>query len=100
MNRTVFEDRLRRELAGNQWSQPQFARMMEVSQQTVTAWVTGKWEPRMKQLAEMASLLNVSMEYLSGVIDERVTISDIVAEADRKARNRAVKARGSSESES
>ena len=88
MERTMFEARLRRELAGNQWSQPHFARMMEVSQQTVTAWATGKWEPRMKQLADMSSLLNVSMEYLAGVVDERVTITDIKDVAERKARKR------------
>lgn len=88
MERTLFEGRLRRELAGNQWSQPHFARMMEVSQQTVTAWATGKWEPRMKQLAEMSSLLNVSMEYLAGAVDERVTITDIKDVAERKARKR------------
>lgn len=88
MQRTLFEGRLRRELEGNQWSQPQFARMMEVSQQTVTAWATGKWEPRMKQLAEMAALLNVSMEYLAGLVDERVTMTDIKEIEARKARKR------------
>lgn len=84
MERTVFEDRIRREITGMNWSQPKFARQMDVAQQTVTGWCTGKWEPRMKQLVEMARLFDVSIEYLAGMTDERVTLSDIEALAERK----------------
>lgn len=86
--RTVFEERIRAELDGIGWSQPKFARKMDVAQQTVTGWVTGKWEPRMKQLAEMSQLLNVSMEYLAGVVDERVALSEIEALSERRAAKR------------
>lgn len=83
-----FKDRLRNELAGAGMSQPFFARKLDVTQQTVTGWVMGRWEPRMKQLAEMAQVLDCSMEYLSGVTDERVTLTEVMAIAEKRKRKR------------
>lgn len=87
-----FPDRLRNEIVGAGLSQPRFSRMMEITQQACTGWLSGQYQPRAFQLAKMAEVFDVSIEYMLGMTDERVTITDIEKLADSKKRKRERKA--------
>ena len=47
-------------------SQTELAKMVHVSQATVTAWETGKAEPSSSALNSLANYFNVSADYLLG----------------------------------
>ena len=52
-------------------SQTELAKMVHVSQATVTAWETGKAEPSSSALNSLANYFNVSSDYLLGRTNER-----------------------------
>lgn len=52
-------------------SQTELAKMVHVSQATVTAWETGKAEPSSSALNSLANYFNVSSDYLLGRTKER-----------------------------
>ena len=47
-------------------SQVQLAAMLGVSQGTISAWETGRWEPSIDGLRSLANHLNCSIEELIG----------------------------------
>ena len=47
-------------------SQTELAKILHVSQQTVTAWETGKAEPSSSAVSNLADYFNVTTDYLLG----------------------------------
>lgn len=47
-------------------SQTELAKILHVSQQTVTAWETGKAEPSSSTISNLADYFNVTTDYLLG----------------------------------
>lgn len=47
-------------------SQTELAKILHVSQQTVTAWETGKAEPSSSAISNLADYFNVTTDYLLG----------------------------------
>ena len=47
-------------------SQTELAKILHVSQQTVTAWETGKAEPSSSAISSLADYFNVTTDYLLG----------------------------------
>ena len=83
-----FPTRLRNEITGAGLSQPRFARMMDITQQACTGWLTGQYQPRAFQLAKMAEVFDVTVEYMLGMTDERITLTDLSKLAEQKRRKR------------
>ncbi|MCZ0892012.1 helix-turn-helix transcriptional regulator [Ligilactobacillus saerimneri] len=52
-------------------SQTELANILHVSQQTVTAWETGKAEPASSAVANLADYFNVTTDYLLGRPEEK-----------------------------
>ena len=52
-------------------SQTELANILHVSQQTVTAWETGKAEPSSSAVANLADYFNVTTDYLLGRPEEK-----------------------------
>ena len=55
-------------------SQRETARLMQISQGTYNNWENGKTQPSIEQLISLASLFEVSVDYLIGNTDEYGTI--------------------------
>lgn len=66
------------------WTQRELAEALgDVSKSTVSNWMTGKTDPRLRELARLARLFEVSVDYL--VLDERETQGgDGLSEAQRR----------------
>jgi hypothetical protein len=84
----TFKGRLRNEIIGAGMSQPKFSRRMDITQQACSGWLAGQYQPRAFQLRKMAEIFDVSIEYLLGMIDERVTYSEILSLAEKKDKKR------------
>lgn len=50
----------------------------EVSQETISAYESGKAEPKMEKLVKIADFLNTSTDYLLGRIDDDSPITDVM----------------------
>lgn len=59
---------LRRE---NNLTSRELAKLLNVSQPTITRWENGLQEPSKKNVKKLASYFNVSSDYLLGLTDER-----------------------------
>lgn len=68
-NRPSVPQRLR-ELRGGR-TQQQMAEQMGVSQGSYAQWETGRRHERLKHFADMCRKLNISADWLLGLIDER-----------------------------
>ena len=55
-------------------SQRETAKLMQISQGTYNNWENGKTQPSIEQLISLASLFEVSVDYLVGNTDEYGTI--------------------------
>lgn len=64
-----FKERISEALAENHLSQSAFARKMFMSQGTVNNYCTGKREPSLDVLILICRELNVSSDYLLGLVD-------------------------------
>lgn len=60
-------------------SQTELAKILHVSQQTITAWETGKAEPSSSAVSNLADYFNVTTDYLLGRPESRQqTISEAI----------------------
>jgi len=64
-----FPGRLRGLLAAHSLSQPRLARRLDVTQQTITGWTGGKWQPRAAQVIALAQVFDCDPDYVLGLID-------------------------------
>lgn len=62
---TAFSTRLRTELDRSRLSQAELARRIGVSQQTVSKWLSGETQPRLKLVPRLAQALDVTAVELS-----------------------------------
>ena len=60
-------------------SQTELAKILHVSQQTVTAWETGKAEPSSSAISSLADYFNVTTDYLLGRPEKKDDNVDYVA---------------------
>lgn len=93
-DRTLFADRLRTELRRSHMSQTTLAERVGVSQQTVSKWLNGETQPRLKVLPALADALGIEPADLSATLVEGTglpppdeTIERRVAAIDRRVRN-------------
>lgn len=70
-DRSLFADRLRTELRGLRLSQAALAEQLGVSQQTVSKWLTGETQPRVKLLPALAEALGMEPTDLSAALVAR-----------------------------
>jgi transcriptional regulator with XRE-family HTH domain len=70
-DRTLFADRLRTELRAARMSQAALAEQLGVSQQTVSKWLTGETQPRVKLLPALAEALHMAPTELSAALVAR-----------------------------
>jgi len=63
--RAIMENRIRQARIEKNWSQADLSRRMFVSQPSVAAWESGRKAPHTKNLARLAMLLGVSVEWLA-----------------------------------
>ncbi len=62
----MITDRLKSLRTTRKLSQKDFAKALDVSQQTVASWESGRTEPSNNALKKMADYFNVSTDYLLG----------------------------------
>lgn len=62
----TFSDRLRDLMKRNDYTQAYLADRLNTSQQTISRWVNGKFQPDLNQLVELSVVFNVSVDYLLG----------------------------------
>lgn len=63
----TFPDILKKLLKDNGYSQAEFADKIGVSQQTISRWTQGRFQPDIGQLIACASVFKVSVDYLLGL---------------------------------
>lgn len=63
----TFPEILKRLLKENHFSQSEFADRIGVSQQTISRWTTGRFQPDLGQLIACAAVFHVSVDYLLGL---------------------------------
>lgn len=59
------------------WSQPSLASKMDVSQSTVAMWESGKRNIGNEDLRKLASLFNVSTDYLLGLSSNKLSLANV-----------------------
>ena len=62
----TFSDRLRLLMQQHEYKQSELADIISVSQQTISRWVTGKFQPDIGQLIALSKVFDVSVDYLLG----------------------------------
>ena len=67
-------ERLRHLLEARGFSQDEFAQAVGTSQQHVSKWLRGVTDPLPEQLVSMAQALNVSVDYLLGLVDDETAV--------------------------
>lgn len=93
-DRSLFADRLRTELRAARLSQAALAEQLGVSQQTVSKWLTGETQPRVKLLPALAEALDMAPTELSAALVARAEPKSLdeatemrVAALDRRIRD-------------
>jgi transcriptional regulator with XRE-family HTH domain len=93
-DRSLFADRLRTELRALRLSQAALAEQLGVSQQTVSKWLTGETQPRVKLLPALAEALGMEPTDLSAALVARAEPKSLdeamelrVAALDRRIRD-------------
>jgi len=76
----VFADRLKAALALADKTQRDVARLLNVAESTVSQWVSGKRLPDLPTTAKLASILNVSVDYLMGRTNDPQGVSHAAPE--------------------
>lgn len=74
----VFANRLKAALAAAEKTQRDVARLLNVAESTVSQWVSGKRLPDLPTAAKLASLLNVSVDYLMGRTDDPQSVAQTI----------------------
>ena len=67
----MFPERLKQLRNEQRLSQRNLAEKLQISQQSITAWETGRSEPTTGALAKIANFFGVSADYLLGQTNER-----------------------------
>jgi len=70
-----MENRIKKARAEKGWSQAELARRMFISQPSVADWESGRKAPHTKNLARLATLLGVSVEWLATGRGEKLPAS-------------------------
>lgn len=70
-----FAERITAIRKGRHMSQERFGELVNMSQRTVAAWESGERLPSLTVLADLADLLNVSVDYLIGN-EKKPTVND------------------------
>ncbi|MGL5676814.1 MAG: helix-turn-helix transcriptional regulator [Cellulosilyticaceae bacterium] len=65
----MLKDRLKKLRNNKQLSQRALAELIDVSQQTIGSWETGRTEPDQQAIRRLADFFNVSADYLLGNSD-------------------------------
>lgn len=67
----VIHQRIKKERLRKGITQPELAKIMNISKQTVSNWENGKRTPDIDVLKKLCNFFNVSIDYLSGNTDNR-----------------------------
>lgn len=65
----IYSQRINDLLFEKQITQEELAKKTNISKATITAWITGKYEPKIKGLNAVAEYLGVTVDYLIGNTD-------------------------------
>ena len=80
MSVTALMDRVKAILQDRDISQASFARQIEVSPQTVSAWFSGRNRPGVEEVAKMCQVLHVSPSWLMTGSEDSVNHQSLVCE--------------------
>lgn len=86
----TFSERLHDLMKQHDYKQTTLAEKLCVSQQTVSRWVTGRFQPDIEQLIALAKVFNVSVDYLVGMSDIPVQYIDTKKDPSPEERERAI----------
>ncbi len=86
----TFSERLHSLMKQYDYRQIALAEKVGVSQQTVSRWVKGKFQPDIDQLIALAKVFNVSIDYLVGLSDCSVQYYDTEKDPSPDDRERAI----------
>lgn len=73
MTKQAYNNRIRVILADKQITNRSLAEMMDVSEMTISRWVTNKVQPSMSQFVEISTLLNVDIRELIEVDSQKIS---------------------------
>lgn len=73
MAKQAYNNRIRVILADKQITNRSLAEMMDVSEMTISRWVTNKVQPSMSQFVEISTLLNVDIRELIEVDSQKIS---------------------------
>lgn len=76
MAKQAYNNRIRVVLADKQITNRALADMMDVSEMTISRWVTNKVQPSMSQFVEISKLLNVDIRELIEVDTQEISGSN------------------------
>ena len=74
MTVSVFQQRFRDGLTAREWTYVDAARCLNVSRATIHNWLSGKTEPQVTMLVQLAKEFSVSCDYLLGLTDAPVPV--------------------------
>lgn len=86
----TFSERLYDLMKKSDYKQTALAEKLGVSQQTISRWVKGKFQPDIEQLISLAKVFNVSVDYLVGMSDNPVQYFDTKKDPSPVERERAI----------
>ncbi|MEI7841749.1 MAG: helix-turn-helix transcriptional regulator [Gallionellaceae bacterium] len=75
-----MDNRIKKARSEKGWSQADLSRRMFVSQPSVAAWESGRKAPHTKNLARLAMLLEVSVEWLTTGRGDKNTVSTLATQ--------------------
>ena len=80
----IIEDRLLKARKRRGWTQKELARAVETSASHLSSMEHGRVGISIRTALAVARLLNVSVEYLAGMVDDPRSPSDMIAEIESK----------------
>lgn len=86
----AFSDRLKELMVQNGYKQASLADKLGVSQQTISRWVNGRFQPDIDQLIMLGKIFNVSVDDLLGSTSKDVPIKKQPTVDDDELRARAI----------
>ncbi len=72
----MFSEKLRRLRRENGLTQNELGKQLNVSNGTIAMWETGKRQPDLETITQIASFFNVSLDYLLGKNEQSKQLSD------------------------
>lgn len=86
----TFSDRLYDLMKKYDYKQTTLAEKLGVSQQTISRWVKGKFQPDIEQLIALAKLFDVSVDFLVGMSDNPIQYYDTQKDPSPNDREQAI----------